>query len=188
MDMNETIKLLLSRRSIRSYKQDQLSDEELQTILKAGMFAPSAMNQQLWHFTAVQNKEMLHKINVSCKNAMLKSGVKALEERAKSPDFSVLYNAPTLIIVSCDTKAIAPQNDCTLALQNMFLAAESLDIGSCWIHAIPQILNSENGVDMKKDLGIPEGYNLYCSGAFGYKTNDSPDAPQRNENVVNFVR
>jgi nitroreductase len=186
--MNETIKTILSRRSIRAYKQDQLKDEELQIILNAGLFAPSAMNQQLWHFTAVQNNEMLKKINEGCRTAMLKSGVKALEDRANAENFNIFYSAPTVIIVSCDPRAIAPQNDCSLALQNMFLSAESLEIGSCWIHAIAQMLNSEDGLALKKALGIPDGYTVICSGSFGYKANGSPDAPQRNESVVNIIK
>ncbi|HWQ41715.1 MAG TPA: nitroreductase family protein [Desulfosporosinus sp.] len=121
--MNETINTILSRRSIRAYKQEQIKDENLQLILNAGMFAPSAMNQQSWHFTAVQNKETLQKINQATKGVLLKSGNARFEEIAKSEKFNAFYNAPTLIVISGDEKAIAPQCDCVLAMENIFLAA-----------------------------------------------------------------
>lgn len=185
--MNETIKTILSRRSTRAYKQEQIKEEELQLILQAGQYAPSAINEQPWHFIVVQNKEMLKKINDACKAAFINSGNPRFADRAKEEDFSAFYNCPTLIIVSAQEKTVAPQLDCALALENMFLAGESLNIGSCWIHAIAGILNSPEGQELKKELGIPEGYLAYCSGAFGYKAME-PTAPERKENIVTIIR
>ncbi|MBC2580479.1 nitroreductase [Clostridium sp. DJ247] len=186
--MNETLNTLLNRRSIRAYKQDQIKDEDLQTILKAGLFAPSAMNQQSWHFTVIQNEETLHKINEVSRTILQKSGNKNLEERAKSEKFSLFYNAPTLIIVSGSEKAIAPQIDCAVALENMFLAATSLDIGSCWIHGVTSFSNTEEGKALLKELGIPEDYNVIGSGAFGYKATEAPNAAPRKENTVTIIK
>lgn len=186
--MNETIKTLLSRRSTRMYKQEQLKDEELNTILKTGMFAPSAMNQQSWYFTVIQNKELLNKINEVCKSIFLKSGNRTFEERAKSKSFNVFYNAPTLIIVSGYEKAIAPQIDCAVALENMFLAAESMNIASCWIHAITSFSDTEEGSALLKELNIPEGYSVFGSGAFGYKASGTDNIAPRRENVVNIIK
>lgn len=186
--MNETVKTLLSRRSTRRYKQEQIKDEELNTILNAGLFAPSAMNQQSWYFTVIQNKEVLNKINEVCKSIFLKSGNKAFEERAKSESFNLFYNAPTLIIVSGYQKAIAPQIDCAVALENMFLAAESMDIGSCWIHAITSFSNTEEGTALLKELSIPEGYSVFGSGAFGYKAPGTDNIAPRRENVLNIIK
>lgn len=185
--MNDTIRTLLNRRSIRIYKQNQIKDEELQLILEAGKFAPSGMNTQPWHFTVVQKKEMLLKINDICRKIYLKSGNKRMEERAKSETFSVFYNAPTLIIVSGDEKAALSQPDCILALGNMLNAAASLDIGSCWINAIISLLDTEDGKPLRKDLGIPEGYKIFASAAFGYKA-ESPVPSPRKEGIINIVK
>lgn len=176
--MNETLKTLLNRRSIRSYKQEQINQEELQTILEAGKYAPSAMNQQSWHFTVVQNKEIIDKINEVCKVAL---------QRAGNQNFNVFYNAPTVIIVSGDDKAIAPQIDSALALGNMLLAAESLGIGSCWIHAVRALSTSDEGKELIKALKIPEGHSIVGSGAFGYKAVESPSPAPRKEGTVNFI-
>jgi nitroreductase len=186
--MNETIKAILNRRSIRKYKNVQISDEDLHLILQAGIFAPSAMNQQSWHFTVVQNKEVQQKINDTCKTAFAKSGNKNFEERAKAENFSIFYNAPTFIIVSGDQKAIAPQNDGSLALGNMFNAAESLGIGSCWVHAMSFLFSAEEGQALKKELGIPEGYIPIGSGAFGYKDTEQPFPAPRKEGTVNIIK
>lgn len=186
--MNETLKTILSRRSIRQYKQKQIREEELHAILEAGKFAPSAMNQQSWHFTVVQNKEILQKINEACRAAFAKSGNKNFEARAKAENFSPFYNSPTFIIVSGDEKAIAARNDGSLALGNMFLAAESLGIGSCWIHAMNFLFSTEEGMSLKKELSIPEDYVCVGSGAFGYKAVESPSPAPRKAGTVNIIK
>jgi len=185
--MNETISTILNRRSIRAYKPEQIKAEDLQLILKAGMFAPSAMNQQSWHFTVVQNQEMLQKINQTLRGVFLKSGNKRFEDMAKSEKFNAFYNAPTLIIVSGDEKAIAPQCDCTLAMGNMFLAASSVGIGSCWIHALNQLGNTEEGNTLISALGIPQGNKIFTSGVFGHAAVEAPAAAPRKENTVNII-
>jgi nitroreductase len=185
--MNETLKTILNRRSIRKFEQEKIKENELQAILEAGKFAPSAMNQQSWHFTVVQNKELLQKIDEACRTAFIKSGNKSFEERAKAENFSIFYNAPTFIIVTADEKAIAPQNDGSLALGNMFLAAESLGIGSCWIHAINFLFSTEEGKALKKELGIPAGYAPVGSGAFGYKAVEAPSPAPRRDGTVSII-
>lgn len=89
--MNEIIKNILNRRSVRKYKKEQIKIEELQAILEAGKYAPSAMNQQSWHFTVVQNKEVLRKIDEATKTAFIKSGNKNFEDRAKTEGFYVMF-------------------------------------------------------------------------------------------------
>ncbi|MCX7795404.1 MAG: nitroreductase [bacterium] len=187
--MNETIKTILSRRSVRAYKEEQIKEEELFTILEAGRLSPSGMNRQPWLFTIVQNKEILSKINEACRNSLLKSGNPTMEERAKRPDFSAFYNAPTLIIISGDKGLMTAQYDCTLALGYMFLAAASLNIGSCWVHGITVMLNSEEGKELKKELGIPEGYQIYSSGVFGYKAIE-PNCPPKKQldEIVKIIK
>lgn len=177
--MNETLKTIMSRRSIRAYNEEQLKEEDLKAIIDAGLYAPSAMNQQSWHFTVIQKRELINKVNEACKVAM---------QRTNNPDFNVFYNAPTVIIVSGDDKAVAPQNDGSLAMENMFLAGASLGIGSCWIHAIRGLINTEDGKNLIKELGIPEGYSIVGSGVFGYKASDSPAPSPRKEGTVNIIK
>jgi nitroreductase len=186
--MNETINNIMSRRSTRKYKEEQIKDEELNVILDAGRFAPSAMNQQSWHFTAVQNKEVLQKIVEAARTAFLNSGNENFVARAKAENFNPFYNAPTLILVFGDEKAIAPQNDGSLALENMFLAAQSIGIGSCWIHSVNFLFNTEVGKALKEELGIPEGYAPIGSGIFGYSAVEASAPAPRKEGTVNIIK
>jgi len=182
MIRNEVINTILSRRSVRSFKEEPIKDEDLLTILHAGRYAPSGMNRQPWLFTVIRNKEILAEINKLCKEDMLKAGI----ERAKNPDFCVYYNAPVVIIISGDKDVPTAIYDCTLAMGNMFLAGWSLGVGSCWIHAIIRVLNSEDGRELKYKLNIPENHEVYSAGAFGY-IKEMPQAKEKKEEVFNFI-
>ena len=187
--MNETLTTILKRRSIRQYQPDQIKEEELQSILEAGKFAPSGMGCQAWHFTAVQNPDALKLINRFAREFMLHCGNPELEEKAKPEDFSALYNAPTLIIISGEEKTRTSQYNCAFALSNMFLAAKSLGIGSCFIFAAGASLNdNEEGKAVMKALGVPDGYRVYAAGAFGYPAGELPEAAPRKEGTVNIVK
>ncbi len=184
----DPLRIIFERRSIRNYKPDQIKDSELDTIINAAKFAPSAMGQQPWHFTVIQNKAILDRITRLTKSAFEKSGVQRFEERARAENFSPFYNAPTYIIVTVDEKAIASQADGTLALGNALLAAEALGIGSCWIHAINYLFTTDEGKELFRDLGIPEGYAPVGSGAFGYAADKKPDPAPRREGTVTFIK
>ena len=186
--MNDTIKTILSRRSIRSYKQEQIKEEELELILEAAKYAPTGMNNQPWHFAVVQNREILDKINSTIRNIFLRSENKSIAERAGAEDFTVFYHAPILIIVAADEKAATPQFDSALALGNMFLAAESLGIGSCWIHSVSMSLNLADNMSLIRELGIPEGYKVFGAGVFGYKASEAPAPGPRKEGTVNIIK
>lgn len=190
--MNETINVILRRRSSRKFKQEKIKDDELQIILEAGKHAPSAMNQQPWHFTVIQNTELLKSINEMCKTALIKAKNKRFEEMSDGKDISrinLFFNAQTLIIVSGNEKAIAPMNDCNLAIENMLIAAESLGIGSCWIQAIYYLYSDIDGKDFLIKGGIiPKGNILIGSAVFGYKTAEVASAPPRRENTVTIIK
>jgi nitroreductase len=186
--MNETIKTILSRRSFRAYKPEQIKEADLQAILEAGKFAPSGMNTQPWHFSVIQNNDLLNKINGVIKEGLLKSGNPQMAGRAKDENFSIFYRAPTLIIVSADPKVATPQFDSAIAMGYMFLAAASLGVGSCWIQAISMALNAEPGKAMLKELAVPDGYTIYSAGAFGYPATAAPAPAPRKEGTVSFVK
>jgi nitroreductase len=185
--MNETMKNILDRRSIRHFNDKMISAKDLDAILDAGRYAPSAMNQQSWHFTVVQSPEMLQRINEITKEAFAQSGNPVYEQLAKSEGISAFYHAPLFIIVSCDRSALAPVHDGSLALGNMFLAAKSLGIGSCWIHAMNYVLESEQGNKLRRELLIPEGFMPVGAGAFGYSAEKNPEAPARKSDTVTYL-
>lgn len=185
--MNETMKTILERRSIRRFKDKPVSEKDLELILEAARYAPSAMNQQPWHFTVVQSGELLDRINEVTKEAFASSGNPNFAARARTEGFSPFYHAPLFIIVSCDKKAIAPIHDGSLTLGSMFLAAKSLGIGSCWIHAMNFVLESEAGYELRKELQIPEGFMPVGAGAFGYAAEQNPEPAPRKKDAVTYL-
>jgi len=184
--MNEVLKVLKSRRSVRSYKQEQISQESMDLIIESGIYAPSANNQQPWHFTVIQNKDMLQFINEKAKEVMVKSGSEFLQKAGANPDFQLTYNAPTLIIVSGKRDAPYWSTDCAIAIQNMVIAAESIGIGSVWLGMLRYFFQQEDAV---KRLGLPEGFEPFYGVAFGFNSNEvEQTAPKRNMDVVDYIR
>lgn len=188
--MNETIQTILKRRSIRSFQSRQITEPELQEILLAGQYAPTAMGQQPWHFSVVQHPELLEKLQEQCKNVFLHSGNSALRDTASTEGYHMFYHAPTLVIVSGELRAVTPLQDCVLAMENMLLAAASLGIGSCWVHSVMMLCESAEGLAEVNTLGIsiPEGYLPFAAAVFGYSILPWPDAGPRKKGAISFVR
>jgi nitroreductase len=186
--MNETIKVIKGRRSIREYKTKQIKDSEVQKVLDCAIYAPNARNQQMWHFTVIQNKDMLNRMVDIIKENIMNSGIKFLIERASAPDYNTFYNAPTVVLVTGDEKTPFVQFDCGAAAQNIALAAKSLNIGSCVMTSSAFLFASEKGNKLKKELGIPDGYNHMCAVVLGYQGCENPEAPPRNKDVINYIK
>lgn len=185
--MNETIKAILNRRSIRSYSNEQIKDEELDLIINAGLFAPSAHNQQPWHFTVIKDRKIINDLNSAAKDVMLESEENYLKEVAKDKKFNIFYNAPTVIVISGEKSALIPNIDCAAATENMLIAAESLNIGTCWIGLVSYLFRSNRVNEYIESLKIPEGFEPYYAITIGYKASENIKEIPRRENTVNFI-
>ena len=130
--MADVFEVIKNRRSVRAYKDEQVEDEKIEKILEAAIMAPTARGEAPWHFTVVQNKEVLEDINSSVHSILSNSGDEFLEAIAES-DVNVMHNAPTVVFVSAKSDATNMQADCSAAIENMLLAAEGFDNGSCWL-------------------------------------------------------
>ncbi len=188
MIVNETLKIIKQRRSIRSFKDEQIKEEELQAVLEAGLYAPNA-GDQAWHFTVVQNKELLDRLNIAAKEAAKQHEFEHLKELGNNENFNCLYDAPTLVIVSGNEHAPVPLDaDCAAATQNLLLAAESIGLGSCWIFFVLLAFDSPQGLELRKELKMPEGYKPYYSAVFGYKKDTVVYVPDRKPNLITYIR
>ncbi len=186
--MNETLKSIKNRRSIRVYKSEQIQDTELNAIIEAGLYAPSAMNGQPWHITVVQNPELLKSLNSDAKISMAKSDNAYFSKFGANDAFNIFYHAPTAVIISAATDSPYAATDCAALTQNMLLAAESLNIGSCWVGLANFALKGEKEQAYKESLMIPAGFNPCYTLTLGYKKTASTAAPERKSNSVNFVK
>ncbi|MDO4535677.1 MAG: nitroreductase family protein [Clostridium perfringens] len=187
--MNEILKVIRDRRTTRKFKIEQIKEEELQGIIDAGLYAPSAHNQQSWNFTVIQDKELISKLSTSTKEMAKNIPDPIINKMANNEKFNIFYDAPTVILVSGKEENMMPEVDCAAATQNMLIAAESLDIGVCWNGFITLLFNNEEGFkEYKNILQIPEGFKPYYALAIGYKEVKMNNAPARRENTVQYIR
>lgn len=174
--MNEVLKAIAGRRSIRQYRGEQIKDAELKAILEAGLQAPSGHDSQPWHFTVIQKRELIDEISAGSKTAMRKSGVDWIVKLGEAEKYNIFYNAPTIVLLAAKKDALSPVADVSAALQNMVIAAESLGIGSCWMgFATFYFLDAQN----YKKIGIPEGYEVLYGMTLGYKPAGWKAAPRQ---------
>ena len=175
--MRETVSDIQNRRSVKEYKAEQITDEELTAVLEAGMNAPSGGNRQSPVFIAVQNKEWIQKL---CRlNA----------EIAGAPEgFDVFYGAPTIILVLADKNAPDAVQNGSLCLGNMFNAAYALGLGSRWINRIRETFETELGKELLKEAGYEGEYIGVGSCILGYPANGFPEPIKRKQDYYKIIR
>lgn len=186
--MNETLKLIMNRQSVRTFKPDQIEEDKLQAILDAAIQAPNAVNQQMWHFSVIQNKELIAKMGGIIKDRMKNSGVEFLINMANKPGYDPLHHAPTVIFVTSDENAEYLPLTCGLAAENIVIAAASLGLVSCVTTSSQFMFKSDVGEEIKAEFGIPAGNTTVCAVALGYLDGELPPPVPRNRDVINYVR
>ena len=175
------IENILTRRSVRDYKEEPVSREEMGKILECGIYAPSAINMQPWAVRVVDNKEFLDGVTAI-----------AVEQNPKlkeQPGFRNFFrNAPTVAFVACPEESYSGEYDSGLLSENMMLAAWSMGIGSCCLGSVVPVMNSEEAKPYLERLELPEGYKLLVGIAFGYPADDFvPATPERDANKAYYV-
>ena len=151
-----TFDTIISRKSVRSYTGEQISEEELQKILLAANAAPIAMGTyDSVHMTVITDQELLGKIDAA--------GAKMMG----NPDIKPLYGAPTFILVSAKVDADTPQSAANVAfsnaaimVQNMALEAVELGLGTCHIWGAVRAIDAD--ADLLAELDLPEGFSPCC--------------------------
>lgn len=171
--MNEVIKNIETRASVRNFKSEMLPKDILDSIIKAGTFAPTGMNRQSPIIISVTNKSLRDKL--SKLNARI---------MGKPEDFDPFYNAPVVLIVLADKKCSTYIYDGSLVMGNLMLAAHSLGVGSCWIHRAKEEFESDEGKEILKSLGIDGDYEGIGHCVLGYSVSEETQTKPRKENYV----
>lgn len=179
--MNQTIDNIISRRSVKKYTNEPVPTELVEEVVKAGMYAPSGMNMQSAKIIAVTNKEMrdrMSRINLEIimgKNLKTSSG--------HSDPF---YGAPVVLVVLAKKDCFTRVYDGSLVMENMMIAAQSLGLGSCWIHRAKETFETEEGKQILAELGITEEYEGIGNCILGYAAPDAPkpQSPRKEDFVV----
>ena len=164
--MNNTINDIMSRRSIRKYKPEQISREELDIVLQAGISAPTGKNRQSPILIAVQNKEVRDLL--SCMNAQVLGA-----------DVDPFYGAPTVVVVLAEANSPHAVQDGSLVLGNMMNAAKAIGLGSCWINRAREVFDSEEGKQLLAQWGVEGEYIGVGNCILGYPDEDPVMKPRK---------
>jgi nitroreductase len=174
--MNETIQTLISRRSIRKYKAEQIPESDLQQILEAGMYAASGMGIQPITMVVVQDKDTIAKLT-------------AMNAKIMGTDSDPMYGAPTIVVVLADMeKSANAWSDGCLVMGNLMNAAASLGIGSCWINRAKEEFESAEGKALLRQWNLPEHLVGVGHCILGYADGPVPAAKPRKADFVTYVR
>lgn len=154
MDLEQAI---YSRRAVRDYAEEGVARPLLQKLIDAAVQAPSAVNEQPWLFTVVQDRAALSLISREAKAHFLAAqpqslALHRLHELGDDPDFDILYRAPVLIVIASATAGRWAIENCSLAAENLMLAACGAGLGTCWIGLAQAWLATPEG---KAALGLP---------------------------------
>ena len=166
----DVLECISTRRSIRSYTEEQISEDTLLELIELGTKAPTGSGQEPWGFVILQNQEEIESLSDKAKQIIRENladypyfeQYKAFLEDPKS---NIFNNAPTVLVIYGNTASHWHVYDCSLVAGNIMLAAYSKGIGSCWIGFAEAISNSK---EFKDQHGVPEGYNLVCTLGLGY--------------------
>lgn len=175
--------VIMSRRSIRNYKQIPVSRDTMQVILKAGINAPNGQNRQSWEIRVVDNPDTMSEIKAAMS--------------AANPDVPMagdsFRNAPVMVFIAADTSYDFSILDCGMLSENMVLSAWSMGVGSICLGSPVRFLDGSESIRSNPEirkvmdkLGFSEGYQLVLCVGFGYPL-ESPDAKPRDESKFKFV-
>ncbi len=179
MELDECIK---GRRSVRAYTDEPVAKEQIEAILEAGVWAPTAMHREPCKFVVIQDKALIKYVSDETKQ-IVKQNMPFLAERFSTPQDIICYEAPVLVLI-CVQKDPQWANvdfiDSVLAAENMFLKAYELGLGSCYMGFVSQLSSKP---EVLRKMGVPENYALTVPFILGHpKTKQTAD--KRNKPVI----
>ena len=174
--MANTLEDLKNRRSCRSYQDRQITEEELQQVLEAGMYAPTGMGAQAPIIVVVQDKDTIDTLRKM--NAAIMG----------NPEADPFYGAPTVLIVLADKNRPTYLYDGSCVMDNLLNAAHAVGLGSCWIHRAKEEFQSDEGKALLKQWGVEGDYEGIGHCVLGYRADAVPAPAARKANYVYYVR
>jgi nitroreductase len=179
----DTIKnITRRRRSCRNFTDVALTQEKITELINDAVWVPSGSNLQPWRFVVVTGKAKLKDYSDAAKRMWLENldrfpQMRQYEDRLRDSAFNIFYNASTVIIIYGDSESYWHIHDCSMVALNLGLLAEEEGLGCCWIGEAHNIFADPA---VKKELGVPENYQLAAPLILGYPA--SPGTGQENRN------
>jgi len=187
--MNPVIETIQNRRSVRFFDSRPISQEILNTLIEAASSAPSGSSVQPWRFVVAESETFRKKLAALAlpryqqwlekSPEQFRSMRQEIDARHVDP---VYYSAPAIVFVI--GKGMTSDFDCSMACQNIMLAARSLGIGSCWVFFGQLVANEP---EIRQALELQEGEKIYGPLVLGYPQGDFPPAPPKKEPVVKWL-
>ncbi|MBQ6508901.1 MAG: nitroreductase [Flexilinea sp.] len=191
----DALEAIFTRRSTRNYRPEPVEPEKLEKIIEAGRRAPCGGNTQTNHFFVIKDPETIRKLIGMAERAFAKmeiredtyASLKHSIAASKKSGYVFCYNAPILIVVANRRDYGNNIADCACAIENMMIAANALDLGSCWINQLKWLNEEPELLDYLRTLGLKEEERVYGSVSIGYpataegQPNRSPREQKGNE-------
>lgn len=171
--MNNTVSDIMNRRSIRKYKPEQISREELDTVLQAGICAPTGMNRQSPLVIAVQNKEVRDRLS-------------RMNAAVLGTDSDPFYGAPTVVVVLADANSPHAVQDGSLVMGNLMNAANAIGLGSCWINRAKEMFATEEGKQLLAQWGVEGDVIGVANCILGYP-DENPAIKPRKPDYIRYI-
>ncbi|MGA2682973.1 MAG: nitroreductase family protein [Candidatus Bathyarchaeia archaeon] len=184
MELDVCIK---GRRSVRSYTDEPVSKEQVEAVLEAGVWAPTAMNRQPCKFIVIENRELIKYVSDETK-ALIKQMFPSSAQRYSSESDLICYNAPVLVLVCAEKdqqRASWNLIDSVLAAQNMFLKAYELGLGTCYMGFV-SLLNSKP--DVLKKIGVPENHDMMVPLILGHPKTKQAAGKRKKPNILKWIK
>lgn len=171
--MNQTIQDIITRRSVKKYIDKPVEDALIEEVVKAGTYAPTGMNLQSPIILVVTNKELRDRLS------KMNGAILGIES-------DPFYGAPAVLVVLAKKSVGTRIYDGSLVMENLMVAANSLGLGSCWIHRAKETFESAEGKQILHDLGVSEEYEGIGNCILGYAAPDAlkPQSPRKEGYVV----
>lgn len=173
--MNQTVELIMGRRSVKSYSPKKISEEDLKTIVESGIWAPNGRNAQMRFFSAVQNSALMEKM------------IGTIREVRKDNTCKPFYDAPAVVYVSVDHNNPFGGLDAGAAMENMILTSSALNIDSCFMIGPLSLFEAKNAEELKNELGIPAGFKPICALILGYRADGVEPKSSRNAGSAKYI-
>jgi len=181
MDLKEAI---YTRRAVREFTADPVDERTIRQLVAMAIQAPSAVNQQPWSFCVIRDKAVLDHISSKAKTHMLRTSQAALSHHFQTilndPKFHIFYHAPVLVLISSVTDSPWTVEDCSLAAENLMLAARAAGLGTCWIGFAQAWLGTPEG---KAALNLPAAYVPVAPIIVGHPKSEPPPIPRKEPEI-----
>jgi nitroreductase len=184
MELDVCIK---GRRSVRSYTDELVSKEQVEAVLEAGIWAPTAGHREPCRFIVIENKELIKYVSDETK-VLVKQRFPPIAPRFSTEADVICYNAPVLILVCTEKdQRMANMNllDSVLAAENMFLKAYELGLGTCYMGFI-QFLNAKP--DVLEKIGVPENYDMMVPFVIGHPKTKQGTGKREKPNILKWIK